>query len=138
MDWDCAIRSVNLIKVILRADDGDDDGVEDEDGDGIPDEDVNDLQEDGSRFGLYTCNDGIDNDEDGDIDGDDSDCSVATDDEDDCADERDNDNDGYVELGHTYPLGRPIEPSPPPPPARAGPWAHGPAPRFRARPTART
>jgi hypothetical protein len=69
----------------------------DVDGDGIPDEDVNDLQEDGSRFGLYTCNDGIDNDEDGDIDGDDSDCSVATDDEDDCADERDNDNDGYVD-----------------------------------------
>ena len=45
IDWDGAIQQVNLIKVIMRADDGDDDGVEDEDGDGIPDEveEVGDL-----------------------------------------------------------------------------------------------
>ena len=45
IDWACALKEVNLIKVVMRADDGDDDGVEDEDGDGIPDEveEVGDL-----------------------------------------------------------------------------------------------
>ena len=38
VDWEFCIRSLKLIKVITRADDGDDDGEEDEDGDGIPDE----------------------------------------------------------------------------------------------------
>ena len=45
IDWDLAIKACNLIKIVMRADDGDDDGIEDEDGDGIPDEveEVGDL-----------------------------------------------------------------------------------------------
>ena len=59
------------------------------------------TEETGTRDDLG-CNDGIDNDGDGDIDGEDSDCSLATDSEESpwpqCDDGEDNDPDGYIDL----------------------------------------
>ena len=69
----------------------------DVDGDGVPDVDAASLQEDNSRFGVYTCNDGIDNDDDGDIDGEDSNCATAFENEGNCDDGIDNDRDGWTD-----------------------------------------
>jgi hypothetical protein len=49
-DWEVLLR-LGIIKLILKHDDGDDDGIEDEDGDGIPDE-VEDV-----AMVLWNCHD---------------------------------------------------------------------------------
>ena len=50
-----------------------------------------------STFGLYTCNDGIDNDDDGLTDADDPGCDDGYDGETNCFDNQDNDGDGLVD-----------------------------------------